>query len=199
MVLRFEVDACIPSETTAVAPRPKTPSAKVPSSNDVDDLASALSSVTLQTSESSSASLKPTKRPVITVISGGSYIPQSSIVELTTRSERNASTFDWKESYPQLFLSQTPHHFLGIHQRGRFTAVNKRKLDSPELKKIATDYIQGDMKKLRHVLSVIKELAVKHGERGRLSLVCRGGELMVYERVSQDSCLPDEFLQRFDV
>ena len=134
----------------------------------------------------------------ITVIHAGSAVPQSSIVELTTRSQRNATFFNWQESYPQLFLSNTPHHYLAVHERGRFVEVQKRHLESTELKRIAADSIQEAFKKLRRVLDDIKKLAVKHGETGRLSLVCKNGELKVYERLNKDSCLPDEVLERFN-
>jgi len=198
MVVRFEVDACIPSEAS-----PLPTSAKVGLSSNVDDLIGALSGVSLRT-EGLGPTLSPVSKgsdtfPKVTVISGGSVVPQSSIVELTTRSVRNATSFDWAENYPQLFLSQSPHHFLAVHERGRFTQVNKRKLESAELKKFATESIQANLKKLRRLLDIIKELAIKHGERGRLSLVCQGGDLKVFKRTSQESCLPDSLLQRFDI
>ncbi|RDB14674.1 hypothetical protein Hypma_016260 [Hypsizygus marmoreus] len=198
MVVRFEVDACIASEAPTSAPK-STP-AKPGSSANVDDLIGALSGVTLSTAVpgSSPSTVADGAREII-VIHGGAEVPQSAIVELTTRSERNAASFDFKESYPQLFLSQTPHHFLAVHERGRFTRMTKRQLESPEIKNLAVDIIQPDLKKLRRVLDVIMALAIKHGERGRLSLVCQGGDLKVYERVSDKSCLPDDILQRFDV
>lgn len=197
MVVRFEVDACIHANPTL----PVTSTALRTLSN-VDDLIGALSGVTLRT-EGIDAPLPASQSsdtfPTITVIPGGSIVPQSSIIELTTRSVRNAANYDWAESYPQLFLSQTPHHFLAVHDRGRFQAVNKRKLESMELKQVAANSIQKGLKQLRLVLDIIKELAVKHGERGRLSLVFQGGELRVYERTSQTSCLPDDVLQKFDL
>ncbi|KAF5382621.1 hypothetical protein D9615_002760 [Tricholomella constricta] len=197
MVVRFEVDACIPTDTSSDAA-----SVTTASSTTVDDLIGALSGVTLRTDTPSSTPVSKSSGsdsfPKVTVNPGGSIIPQSHIVELTTRSVRNASFFDWKENYPQLFLSQTPHHFLAVHERGRFREVNKRKLDSAELKQVYADSIQEDFKKLRRALDIIKELVIKHGERGRLSLVCQGGVLQVFERTSQASCLPDDVLQKFD-
>lgn len=177
MVVRFEVDACIPSEVSRTST-----STTAKSSSNVDDLIGALSGVSLRTEGSSPLSSPPATKgsgtfPKVTIISGGSVVPQSSIVELTTRSVHNATSFDWAENYPQLFLSQSAHHFLAVHERGRFREVNKRKLESAELKKVAADSIQAGLKKLRRLLDIIKELAIKHGERGRLSLVCQGGEL----------------------
>ncbi|KAG6864833.1 hypothetical protein C0991_006893, partial [Blastosporella zonata] len=192
LVVRFEVDACIPAESPTASPVASP-------SGDLDSIIDALSGVSLRTDPAmptlSTASLGTS---AVTVIPGGSIVPQSSIAELTTRSTQNASNFDWKESYPQLFLSQTAHHFLAVHERGYFKEINKRKLESPELKKLAVDEIQGDLKKLRRLLDLIKDLATKHGERGRLSLVCQNSELKVYERTSQSSCLSDETLRVFD-
>ncbi|KAF8073568.1 hypothetical protein FPV67DRAFT_1478431 [Lyophyllum atratum] len=191
LIVRFEVDACIPSEAPATST--STPLA---SSANVDDLIGAFSGES-QPSTPTPRSSGPF--PKVTIIPAGSVVPQATIVELTTRSVRNASSFSWEESYPQLFLSQTPHHFLAVHERGQFIEVNKRKLESAELKKVAADSIQADLGKLRLVLDVIRNLAIKYGERGRLTLLCQDGELKVYERTSQASCLPDDILQQFDV
>lgn len=106
--------------------------------------------------------------------------------------------YEWKELYPQLFLSQTPHHFLGVHQSGRFREVEKRKLGTdPDFLAVANQ-MQESLKKLRQALEMIQELVIEHGAKGRLSLVCEDGELKVYERESQASCLPKEFIARFD-
>lgn len=194
MVVRFEVDACIPSAGVS------KPQAQV--ATNVDDLVGILSGVSIGTPDSGSPH-KPTATdstgtPKITVISGGSYVPQSAIVELTTRSITREAEYDWKDAYPQLFLSQTPNHFLAVHQRGQFVRLKKRELDSPELDRVAANLIQSDLKKLRRVLDTIKTLVIKHGQGGRLSLVCQGRVLKVFERTSQDSCLPDEIKKLFE-
>ncbi|KAF8194433.1 hypothetical protein K438DRAFT_1919159 [Mycena galopus ATCC 62051] len=185
MVVRFEVDACIPPSAKASGGR------KIES---IDDLADKLGGINLaprssNTSASSSHGL--------TVINGGAVVPHSSILELTTRTERRAAEFDWNDAYPQLFFSQTPHHFLAVHDRGRFVAVNKRGLASPDLRAVERT-MQTSLKKLRAALDLIKEIIVKHGQRGRLTLVCRGGKLEVFERTSNASCLPDEMMARFE-
>ncbi|KAG6902422.1 hypothetical protein C0995_000348 [Termitomyces sp. Mi166 len=169
LVVRFEVDACV-SAVSLKTSQPRTTASS--SGNDLDDIIGALSGVSLRTGSAAPPPTKATEGseafPTITIISGGFVVPQSSIIELTTRSTYNASNYDWKENYPQLFLSQTPHHFLAVHERGFFKEVNKRKLDSPELKKVA-QAVQEELKKLRRLLDQIKDLVKKHGERGRLS------------------------------
>jgi hypothetical protein len=195
MVVRFEVDAYAPSKAVSAPSRPAQSA-----STTVDDLLGAFSSINIHTPGTDSP-VKSTaggtnSATKLTVLSGGTSVPQSAIIEMTTRSVYREAQYDWKESYPQLFLSQTPHHFLAVHQRGQFLRVNKRRLQSSELDRVATS-IQPDLKQLRRLLDIIKQLVIKHGERGRLSLVCQGGVLKVFQRDSQDSCLPDEVLERF--
>ncbi|KAJ7480636.1 hypothetical protein FB451DRAFT_1238102 [Mycena latifolia] len=187
MIVRFEVDACIPSSAKA--------SAASKSVQSIDDLGDIFAGIKLAAPTAPAPASKTTHG--LTVLDGGATIPHSSIVELTTRSERREAEFDWNDAYPQLFFSQTPHHFLAVHTRGRFTAVNKRKLGTPELQAVECT-LQPSLKKLRAALDVIKALVVKHGQRGRLTLVCRAGNLQVFERVSSASCLPDEVMSRFE-
>jgi hypothetical protein len=187
MVVRFEVDACIP---------PPAVKKMASTSDDIDALADALADVSL-----SSATRKGPKTIVddngLRIRQAGSYVPQSNIVELATVSKLRHATYNWSEAYPQLFLSQTPHHFLAVHEKGRFHMVEKRKLGSSDLQDVERA-VQKSLHKLRQALGTIKDIVVKHGESGRLSLVCQGGELKVYERSSQVSCLPEDILKNFE-
>jgi hypothetical protein len=185
MVVRFEVDACIP-------PPGKYPRRSV---SNIDDITSSLSSISLSQAPSSSP-----LNAQLTVREGGTEVPSTAVVELTTRSVTSMKLnggYDWKEAYPQLFFSQTAHHILAIHQRGRFTDIQKRRLSSDEVKAVEKE-AQGDLKKLRNVLDTIKEIVIAHGRKGRLSLVCVGGELKVYKRTSNESCLPESAIALFD-
>lgn len=184
MVVRFEVDACIP-------PPGKYPRRSV---SNIDDITSSLSSISL--SKASSASPSNTQ---LIVREGGSEVSSTAVIELATRSTTTMKVhgYDWKEAYPQLFFSQTAHHILAIHQRGRFTDIQKRKLSSGELKAVEKE-AQGDFKRLRNVLDTIKGVVIAHGRSGRLSLVCVGGELKVYKRTSDESCLPESVIALFN-
>lgn len=192
MAVRFEVDACIPLSSAN----------KGRSVRNIDDLADSLAGITIaSSSQSTSTSPGTSKCNGLTIresLPSTSYtVPHSSLVELTTRAERRVAEFDWNDAYPQLFFSQTPHHFLGVHNRGRFTAVDKQKLASPKMRDVERT-IQPSLQKLRAALDVIKAVVVKHGQRGRLTLVCRDGELQVFERISQASCLPEDVMARFE-
>lgn len=187
LVVRFEVDACLP---------PSVAKPKGASASDIDALADALSNTSLASTPKEMPSATEDKYG-LRVLRGGNLVDQDNVAELTTISARRRGLFNWAETYPQLFLSQTPHHLLGVHDRGRFESIEQRKLGSADLRSIE-ESLQGVLWQLRLVLDVIKALVVKHGSSGRLSLVCQGGELKVYKRSSEDSCLPEDILARFD-
>jgi len=182
MIVRFEVDACIP------------PPAKYPrkSHSSIDDLTDSLSAISIGQSA-------PQSSPNLTIMEGGAEVANSAVVELTTRSQTNIRNngFDWKDAYPQLFFSQTAHHFLAIHTRGRFVDIQKRKLSSEELQNMAKD-AQVELKKVRKALEMIQEVVIEHGKEGRISLVCTQGKLKVYQRSSDESCLPESALRFFE-
>lgn len=196
LVVRFEVDACSPRS------KPKTTTSTLkaaPTNSNLDDLSDLLtglkvSPATVDSTTTATATTAATTD--ITILRGGYQVPQSAIMELTTRSERNADNMDWSENYPQLFLSQTAQHVLGVHQKGTFRKIEKRSLDSPEMRRVA-ERCQRTVRDLRAMLTVVQDLVVEHGERGRLSLVCQGGVLKVYERVGRESCLPEDVMSRF--
>ncbi|KAH9480395.1 hypothetical protein JR316_0006993 [Psilocybe cubensis] len=181
MVVRFEVDAAIP------------PPAKYPrrSISSIDELTASINKIALSRASSQSGKLQ--------IYEGGSQVSSTAVVELTTRSQNNIKLngFDWKEAYPQLFFSQTAHHFLAIHNRGRFVDIQKRKLSSDELQAVQEDS-QVELKKVRRALDLIKQVVIENGLEGRISLVCRGGEMKVYKRISDDSCLPENAFKLFE-
>lgn len=193
MVVRFEVDACMPQAAgpSAQASRRQT------DSTDLDSLSNMLSGLAVASDAGTSLQVdNDVSTAELDVIRAGMIIPQSSLIEMTTRSVNNAQNYDWVEAYPQLFLAQTPHHFLAVHNRGEFQRIEKRNISDTEMKKTEAR-LQGNFRKLRAALKTIQDLVVEHGERGRLSLVFRDGILEVLERRSQISCLPEEMLERF--
>ncbi|KAH9919327.1 uncharacterized protein B0H18DRAFT_1122579 [Fomitopsis serialis] len=109
----------------------------------------------------------------------------------------NGVKYDWVGTYPQLYFSQTQWRYLAVHNQGNFTEVRKRALDDPEMKRIEAK-LRGDFKKLRSALRAIQDLVVEHGDRGRLSLVFEDSTLRVFGRKTQESCLPDTMLRRFE-
>jgi len=186
MVVRFEVDACMPP------PRKPRPRKSEPS---VDSLIDSIQNMTLT---NTAAPFSSSTMPALNIITGGGYVPQASIIELATCSEPRKESYNWKEAYGQLFLSQTAYHILAFHYRGRFTSLEKRKLSSQDLQEVH-DEMKPYLKKLRKVLEIIQRTVIEHGSDGRLSFVCSDGKLSVYQRKSQTACLPDEAMSCFEL
>lgn len=178
MVVRSTVDAFIPAKST----KP-----------DIDDVIDALSS--LGVSQAKTESAEQVANSPLKYVRFGTQVPQESIIEVATISKARESQLDWQEKGPQLYLSQIPHFYVGLHDRGYFSEVRKHEFDYTTL----PDQVLANMKKLRRALVTIQNLVIKHGQRGRLSLVCLDGTLNVYERVSEQSCLPDEIMERFGI
>ncbi|KAI0311608.1 hypothetical protein OF83DRAFT_1177405 [Amylostereum chailletii] len=191
MVLRFEVDACL--QTTEI---PLDSS----SSGDISDLLSGMSlggsSATQESTGTAPIEIKGYTSPPLNIILAGQEVPQAALVELTTRNERWFHDFHWDEVIPQLYLSSTPHLYIGLHNRGTFSEVRKYEIGGEEMegrkRTVAANFL-----KLAGTLRKIQKLARDHGEKERLSLVCREGVLEVYSRVSAASCLSEDVRKRF--
>ncbi|RPD56654.1 hypothetical protein L227DRAFT_595062 [Lentinus tigrinus ALCF2SS1-6] len=207
VVVRFEVDACLPqpASTTSTLRTSRTQHASpatrtTTSTSDVDSLTNIMLGLNVSTTNTAPAS-PPSRATDIAVIHGGTQVPQSSIVELVTRSENYIDEFSWAEQYPQLLLSYTPHLFLAAHNRGNFERMIKHELGSTELRNIEDNArVQRTFRKLAAALRAIQDLVKGHGQRGRLSLVCQSdGTLEVYQRTSDRGVLPDSELERFGI
>jgi len=170
MVVRFSVDACVaPTDASTQAPRQS-------STPDVNSLSSNMSAMSMKSGgkrgfdvdRDASTAELDVARVAMPVV------PQGALIEITTRSEKYAAQYDWEGTYPQLYFSQTQWRYLAVHNQGNFTDVRKR------------------------AGSAIQDLVVEHGERGRLSLVFEDSTLRVFGRKTQESCLPDTMLRRFE-
>ena len=192
MVVRFEVDACLPSDD----PKPKaTIKSDIADDDDDDDLDEALlgafSGLSIGTSSQS-----PLTSADLKIFRAGTQVPQSDLIELTTRSEISAANFDWNDAYPQLYLSQTPHHYLAVHRGGTFFSIAKRRIGEGDLVRIESR-AQPGFRKLRKILGEIQTMVKRGGTSGRMSLVCKNGVLKVHEKNSRESCLPEDLLALF--
>ena len=197
MVVRFEVDACLPSD------KHKPKATKNPYIDDDDDDLDAallkLSSLSIGTSSQSAtmSSPSPLTSTDLKIFRAGTQVPQSDILEMTTRSEISAAKFNWSEAYPQLYLSHTPNHYLAVHRTGTFFSIAKRKIGENDLVAVNRKE-QPAFRKLRKVLGEIQTMVKERGASGRISLVCKGGVLKVHERNSKESCLPKSSLALFE-
>jgi hypothetical protein len=196
MVVRFEVDGMV--SPSRVNTRQSSKSAGA--TTDLDDLVASLGSVSIssqkpQTSET--PSFTPSKELIVQ--KGGTYdVPQSSLLEITSRSiKRRSEPVNWTNDYPQLFFSATPYHFTGIHERGNFKEYQKRHTDDEEFKQVYQD-AQPALRKLVKVLKEIQGIVINAGQRVRLSLLYKDGVVRVFEREDMTDCLPQAEMQSFD-
>ena len=200
LVVRFEVDACLPPAT------PKRSASRANMSSNPEDLADALVGLKITPSKPVTPSVASRSSPAaseagsslqLRILRAGVEQPQSSIIELTTRSEKTIHNVNSTDQFLQLYLSQTLHLYVGVHFKGRFFDVRKQGLESSELVS-QREKAEPSLRQLGNTLRMIQKIVVKHGRTGRLSLVCEKGTLRVYERVSTQSCLPAEVMQRFE-
>ena len=119
VIVRFEVDSCLPTETTDTKHSAKEP---VPA---VDDLADALGSINLSSSAASESTLSSSSPAALNILHAGTQVPQDTLLEVASRSAYFVNQLDWNELYPQLALSQTPGLRLGVHERGKFTEMRE--------------------------------------------------------------------------
>ena len=99
---------------------------------------------------------------------------------------------------PQLYLSATPHLFIGVHERGRFDEIRKHDLNDAAMA-ARRRAAAGSFERLGRVLELIQALVVEHGKRTMLSFVCVDGVMKVYKREGGKSRIPDDIQARFDV
>lgn len=179
MVVRCETDACHP-------PR------NVPSSSTGRQSAQRVSMAPLSKSTTSTHAVD--QGTFLTVIHAGKPVANESVIELTTRKGSRDSTRKLKNKYQQLYFSQTPELIVGLHLNGRFTDLQRNTIESLAYFK---DGVQGRLATLGQALRDIQDLVVKSGREGRLSLIGRDRDLLVFERSSAASCLPEIYLKRF--
>ncbi|KAI6001140.1 hypothetical protein EDC04DRAFT_1067456 [Pisolithus marmoratus] len=165
ILLRYEVDACTE-----------------PEGEDGSLLASlsALSIGTRGVSTHSNDSTSSTRFGMkVNMTTPRSVVPQSSVIEIKTRAAHKE--LDWKEFYPQLYLSQTFHLYLAKHTRGTFGRVEDFQISSQGMAAHARN-AEAAMAKLVTLLSDILKAVRKYGEGVPLSLVYRAGKLQLYKR-----------------
>jgi hypothetical protein len=224
MMVRFEVDACLPTETSTATIRKSGSSDTKRSGREspelaIDELADALGNmdpfrsprVPTSPTISSSSPSSPTPSspsPALNIIRAGSQVPQESLLEVASRSKYYIDQLDWNELYPQLALSQTPGLRLGVHDRGTFTEMREMQVDGggdgvgrppPALEAQKRD-TAAQFVRLARLLEDVQELAISRGPgpTGSFSLVCEGGELSAYARKGvRRSCLPPGVRARF--
>lgn len=161
-MLGFTADACI---------EPKN-------KNSEDDFLASFSSLSIGDEAAKTTKSSPTNFN-IKLTSPRTLVPQSELVEVKTRSIHREP--NWKEIYPQLYLSQTAWLYLAKHSGGVFQPVEKISLKGQEMKPYA-EMMEGSFAKLKNLLKEILKAVRAQGEGVPLSLVRQGGTLCLWKR-----------------
>ena len=175
MIVCFKVNAYLPYDASTLAPPSRNP---------------AIGRRATKKKMPLGLSSNPPDVNIIRV--GSSKVPQTHLVEIKTHSN---TYLNWPNTYPQLYLSQTPHVHHAFHKKGRFTSIKKFVLGQSELVDVDKN-AQVGFKKLRKLLGHIHSLVLKHGVT-RISLVCVDKMLSVYRIPPGESCLPKDALALF--
>ncbi|EIW75664.1 hypothetical protein CONPUDRAFT_147212 [Coniophora puteana RWD-64-598 SS2] len=171
VLIRFEVDACLSADTN---------------DNVSDELASALSELTVDTSTSTRQANVDVRYSdfglSVELQSSRELVPQSSLIDLVTRTMKG--DVRWQEVFPQMYLSQTEYLYIARHERGMFGNVEKVRLNgamSDEIARRRRRVETVEMPKLKAALDAILSVVRKVDDGVQLSLVRERGELALYK------------------
>ncbi|GJJ10485.1 hypothetical protein Clacol_004711 [Clathrus columnatus] len=129
----------------------------------------------------------------LTLCKAGKLVPQDSVIELKTRNLTPRDSLYWSDVYVQLFLSQTPHLYTGIHKRGEFKKIEKLTLN--EVKSKAQEPERG-LKRLRKFLGIIQSTVLERLTDGEsFSIVYQGGQLFLWKRDGKGGLLPPNVIE----
>jgi hypothetical protein len=177
VLLRFEVDACLPSVsdlTDALSGMGLSSTAPAPASAP----ASKTSELTAATPSSSSPT---TTSPVPVQLTGTPLVAQDSLVEVTTMSQ--TKNVIWNRVFPQLYLSGTPHLYVGKHFKGSFSILQRYHLHGSALRPYTAEVEQG-LGKLVKWLEELSKYLQEAGPGIGFSLIGSliGADLKLYRR-----------------
>lgn len=132
----------------------------------------------------------------ISVRQGGTFIPQSHLVELKTRRKRHrCRSLIPSTLLPQLLLSQTRGHYIALYESDGLVDQILTLDDATLAERMAT--LQPALARLRIILAEIQARLMQLPRKAKLSLVAHGGVLALYRRHSCSDGLPSEILPRF--
>ncbi|KAH9047956.1 hypothetical protein EDB83DRAFT_2227213 [Lactarius deliciosus] len=200
MVVRFGIDACLPSPGSSVA------------TTHFDDSNLGPCAPSGMNAEQTSTSATTIISPAIDIVRAGTQVPQDALVEVVSRSAYYLDRLDWNELYSQLALSQTPTLRMGVHERGEFKELREWQLEgSADVQDLSAQRRETAVQivRLERVLQDVQKVAIARGPgpAGSFSLVCEGGKLCVYARkmdsdgdgtTSSGNCLPPDVAARFE-
>jgi hypothetical protein len=113
-MVRFGVDACLPSPDSSTTAMSINDSAQADVLSDVNNQQLSISTMT---------------PPAINIVCAGTQVLQDTLVKMISCSVFYLDQVDWNELYLQLVLTQTPLLRLGVHRHGKFIKLHKWMLD----------------------------------------------------------------------
>ncbi|TFY73683.1 hypothetical protein EWM64_g10329 [Hericium alpestre] len=171
VVVRFEVDACI-----------------FPSDMELDSMTDPLDMLDVDSHTAASEDIR--------IIRAGFEVPQHSLIEL--KAIRSSRHIDFAAVFPQLYFSQIPLLYVGIHDNGTFCEVQiKNTLDV----KMRRKNMEVHLRNLGQALKMIQELAIAHGTETHLSLgklFAHGARQPVFQHAKLGFQPADPVYQRTD-
>ncbi|PVF99869.1 hypothetical protein CPB86DRAFT_265484 [Serendipita vermifera] len=161
--------------------------------DELDSLTSALNTVRLTGSSSTGITQASTGWGRAHVRQTSDGFREYGFVEIKTMS--GWKEIDWKEWYPQLYLSRTKYLYVARHTRGTFDKIEKLKVTDPEVEKTYQAKMEDSLGRL---LEFLRRLfaALKRSENGPWALLCIDGRLMLHK--SREGPLPSWILGHFD-
>ena len=183
--------------------------------DDLDDLSAQIASLSIGASNAATPS-KGSEGDIQIISTPHQISPQSSTIELKSRSARSYESFDWRDTLPQLFFSQTPYLYIGIHQQGTFERVVKCSMPvslrwdadgkatgdaiqaNPVVQR-ALDNAGEGVKKLGLLLERLRDVALEQAQtrtgNSGMVLLCESGKLSLHRREDK---LPPQVSEAFN-
>ncbi|KAI0033500.1 hypothetical protein K488DRAFT_69827 [Vararia minispora EC-137] len=179
-VVRYEVDACVPADDVQTPENAFRP---------IPDDSSASTTVFDTPGQPSGTHIK--------VVRTGAGVPQDALVELKSLQMASSGVW-WTAVLPQMYLSATPHLYVGLHTQGAVVRVEKHIVDDKTVFETQPRLAER-LRQLGQLLRTLRHLAQTVGRVVPLSVVGHKGELRLYERLSEEGMwvLPEEEQKRF--
>lgn len=114
----------------------------------------------------------------LTIEHSGQSVQQCSIIEISTKVSHKIAYLHYGEIYSQMFWSQIPRLYVGLHRMGNFTGVKKISLEEV-LERVGADLAKERMQKTKVLIEEI--LALMEGRDGEtVQLVFERGVLQAF-------------------
>jgi hypothetical protein len=132
----------------------------------------------------------------IHVIHAGASVLGANLIEVNTRSSYNLGHATPIEVLPQLLLSDTGTHILGVHAKGCFKQLRRTRANDPMLKDTEKN-VRASFTRLRRALEEIQSFLCGEGRGKMVSFVCVDGVLRAFQRRGEVGMLPRDVTDRF--